>query len=556
MAPQLAFRFEHRADGIYQGIEMLPDSPWTPRVREIMDGHGFGSIYYKDGKDDPYLFQPLGSMMVAYMGEMLRLDINDTILLSRLVLPFASFLLIYGFVFLLCRKRLLSVAAASVLLLAEGALSGFGASSLLHGISPADFIRIARPVNPAMIYIFFFGFLIAFYKFYKTGDWRWGAFAVVFLGANFYNYFYSWTFLYAMGAILGASLLILRRWKEALSVAAVYAGALLIAIPWAVNLYRAMQYPTYKGVGHRLGIIYTHEPLFIGFTALSALLVFLGARYLLGFWKGERDYLFGLALLLAPIVTMNQQILTGRIMQADHYHWFFHKPLAVIFLLIVCWFLLEKFLKGSYRIALAGLLIAGSLGVGGFMQYDSYTHEYGEGGKIALERQKYGPPMRWLSENPDKEAVVFATDLPSHIVTIYTPLNVFFHRAGYISLSATEERLLDQLFTYFRLRGVGKDAPEVFLKERKEISTRIEGIYYRNLTGSYESIPDERVLEIAALYKETLKTPTPVWLEETMRKHEVEYVIWDRKADPLWNLDRYAFLAKVAEFGDIAIYTL
>ncbi len=558
MAPQIAFRAEHRSDGIYQGIEMLPDSPWTPRAREIMDGHHFGSIYYKDGKNDPYLFQPLGSMVTAYLGKAFGLGINDTILLSRAVLPFASFLLLYGFVYLLSRKRSVALAAASVLLLAEGALSGFGLFSLLQGVSPADFIRIARPVNPAMLYIFFFGFLAAFYRFWRTGDWRWGALAAVLLGANFYNYFYSWTYLYAMGGLLGLSLLLLRQWKDAWRVAAVFSGGLLLAIPWAVNLYRAAQFPTYEGVGHRLGIIYTHEPLFIGITALAAILLLLLARYAFGFLKEDRrDYLFALALLLAPVITMNQQLLTGRIMQADHYHWFFHKPMAVIFFLSIGFYLLGRTTWSTYRRALAVLLVAASVAVGAFMQFDSYTHEYGEGGMVAVERQKYGPVMAWLREHAQKEAVVLATDLPSHIVTIYTPLNVFFHRAGYISLSATEERLLEQLFTFYRLRGVGEsEALEVFTKERKEVSTRIEGIYYRKLTGSYESIPQERVEEIANLYIQTLKTPAPRWIADMLAKYEVEYVLWDRKKDPLWKLEQYPFLTKAAEFGDIAIYKI
>ena len=83
---------------IYQGIELLPDSPWSARVREVQDGHpNFGSIYYKDGKDNPYLFQPLGSMAVGYMGKVFSLDINNTLLLSRFVLTFVAFFLIYGF---------------------------------------------------------------------------------------------------------------------------------------------------------------------------------------------------------------------------------------------------------------------------------------------------------------------------------------------------------------------------------------------------------------------------------------------------------------------------
>src|SRR3989344_717545 len=98
-APQVYFRFEHRGDGVYQGIELLPDSPRSALTREVLDGHpGMGNVYYKDGKDGPYLWQPLQPMAVGYLGKLFSLDINNTILLSRIVLSFVVFLLIYSFV--------------------------------------------------------------------------------------------------------------------------------------------------------------------------------------------------------------------------------------------------------------------------------------------------------------------------------------------------------------------------------------------------------------------------------------------------------------------------
>ena len=130
VAPQAYFRYEHRNDAIY-GIELLPDSPWTARVREIQDGLGFGNMYQKDGKDNPYLFQPLGSMVVAHMGSMFKLDINDTILFSRLYLPFVTFLLIYTFVLLLSRDKLAALCSATVLLFADSILSFSGIIKLL-----------------------------------------------------------------------------------------------------------------------------------------------------------------------------------------------------------------------------------------------------------------------------------------------------------------------------------------------------------------------------------------------------------------------------------------
>jgi|GEM_PF-1305646 hypothetical protein len=553
--PQVYFRIEHRNDGIYQGIELLPDSPWSPRAREVQDGHpNFGNIYNKDGKDNPYLFQPLGSMVVGYMGKIFSLDINNTILLSRLVLPIVTFLLIYSFVFFMSRDKFAALCSAAVLLLADSALSYFGIKQLLHGVSADNFLRMARPVNPAMIYIFFFGFLTSFWLFYKKLDQRWlyGIISTVLLGLNFYNYFYSWTYLYAFGGILVLILLIQKKWKEALKITSVFLGALLIAVPYVINLYNASLFPSYEEVGQRLGIIFTHGPLFVGFTVIIALGVFL-----LGFPKEDKKrYFFGLALLLTPFITMNQQVITGRVMQSNHYHWFFHKPIAVIFVLIVIFHLLTLFKSRFYKEMLVTLIIISSVFIAVFTQVYSYSYDNRDGGQIAIERQKYGPVMEWLNKNAEKEAVVFGSNETSHLTVIYTPLNVLFHRAlCCTTLSATKSRVLDILFLFYRLRGVeGESVLEVFTNERKIVSTQIYGIYYRKLMGSYEAIPDEKIEEIAELYKETLFIPTSEWLRQILTQYEVEYIVWDKENDPDWQLEKYSFLKEVAVFNDIVIY--
>lgn len=548
--PQVYFRFDQK--DVYEGIELLPDSPWSPRVREVQDGHlNFGSIYYQDGKADPYLFQPLGSTVAGYMGKIFSLDINNTILLSRFILPFVVFLLIYSFVFLFSRDKFAALCSAAVLLLADSVLRPFGISQIFQGVSPDSFLRIARPVNPGLIYIFFFGFLISFWLFYKKRDWRYGVASVVLLGLNFYNYFYSWTFLYAFGGLLVLLILFQKRWQEAMKIGSVFAGALVIAIPYGINLYRVALHSAYEEVSLRFGVVLTHAPLFVGVVVVGALIVFF-----LGFPKEDKEkYLFGLALLLAPFVTMNQQLLTGKVLQPAHYHWFFHRPIAVIIVFVVIFYLLSQRRLDFYKKGFATLVLAASIATGVFVQADSYYHDDNDGGRVVIDRQKYGPVMRWLNKHAEKEAVVFANNEASHITVIYTPLNVFYHRAAIYSLSATRERLLDVLFAFYRLRGVGaEDAREVFFAERGYISTNVYGIYYRELLGSYEAIPDEKIEEVVALYIETFSVPTAEWLAQKFAQYEVEYLIWDRKSDPLWNLDKYPYLENVAEFGDLAVY--
>lgn len=557
--PQVYFRIEHRSDGIYQGIELLPDSPWSPRVREVQDGHpNFGNIYQKDGKDNPYLLQPLGSMVVAYMGEMFGLDINNTLLLSRLVLPFIVFLLIYGFVFLVSKDKLVALSSAVVLLLADSLLSFSGLSLMLHGVSPDHFLRLARPVNPAMIYFSLFSFLASFWLFYRKRDlpwqasWRYGVASAVLLGLNFYNYFYTWTYLYAFGGLLVLILLVRKEWREAFRMWTVFLFGLILAIPYILNLYRASLFPAFEEVSQRVGIILTHEPLFVGASVILALAVFL-----LFFPREDKEkYIFGLAILLAPFMTMNQQILTGRIMQADHYHWFFHKPLGIIFVFTIIFYLLDRRKLNFYKKALATLIIVLSIATGIFVQTYSYYYDTRDGGNIAIERQKYGPVMEWLSTNVEKEAVVFANNEISNITTIYTPLNVFYHRGVCCTtLSATKPRLLDMLFTFFRLRWIDKEsAYEAFSQERNIVSEQIYGIYYRKLYGQYELIPEDKFEEIVELYKETLSTPRSKWLYDIWEKYEVEYLVWDKKNDPDWRLGTYYFLEEAVVFGDIAIY--
>lgn len=550
--PQVYFRIDHRGDGIYQGIELLPDSPRSALAREVLDGHpGMGNVYYKDGKDGPYLWQPLQPMVVGYMGKLFNLDINNTLLLSRVVLSFATVLLIYAFVFLLSSDKLLALSGAALIPLGDQITTFAGLSRLFSSLGPANFLQLSRPVNPAMTYIPFFAFLVVFWLFYQKRDWRYGIASAVLLGLNFYNYFYTWTFLYGFGGVLILIFLLQKRWQEGAKFASVFFGGLLVAIPYFVNLYQASLHPNFIEASARFGVVLSRAPIFVGLSTIVAL-----SFFLLGFPRADKEkFFFCLALLLAAFVTHNQQILTGRIMQVDHYHWFFNKPLALIMVLFVVFYFLTSRGLLFYKKSLAVAVILVSIFTGLFTQIISYFSDWRDGGMIAIERQKYGPVMRWLSEHAPKEAVVLANNEVSHLTVIYTPLNVFYHRVAGNSLAATKARLLDVVSTFYRLRGIDREiARETFFAERHYLSTNLYGIYYREVFGSYEAIPDEKIEEALAFYQNTLTIPRAEWLERIFTKYEIEYLVWDKSADPTWNVDHYQFLEKSAVFGDVTIY--
>lgn len=402
-----------------------------------------------------------------------------------------------------------------------------------------------------MIYIPFFGFLVTFLLFYRNGYWRYGILSAVLLGLNFYNYFYTWTFLFAFLGILGFMFLMQKKWHEFMQVASVGIGGVLVAIPYLVNLYSATLHPVYEVASMRFGIVLSHAPMFIGFVSLIALIVFL-----FGFPREDKkNYFFGLALLLTPFITLNQQILTGKLMQAGHYHWYFHKPLAVIFTLIVIFYVLSKTRLKSYTLLFASIIITISLATGLFIQFDSYYRSTIDGGDTLIERQKYGPAMRWLNEHAEKDVVVFANDEISHATVIYTSLNVMHHRSAYTTLAATEERLLDALFVFYRLQGIDQNTvTAIFYADREYLAGNLYGVYYAHLPNAPDGMPDEKVNEIIAQYKETLVTPKHEQLKNIFEKYEVAYVVWDKKKDSDWQIERLPFLTEVAVFDDVLIY--
>ncbi|MBI2041621.1 MAG: hypothetical protein HYT20_01195 [Candidatus Nealsonbacteria bacterium] len=528
----------------YQGIGLMgasdDESAWMSRVKEVQDGHpAFSSTYFKDGKSDPYLFQPLGTIIVAYSGQLFSLNINDTILFSRLFFTSLLFLIIYAFLFFFTKEKIISLSIPSVFLLA---ISIFNRGATLKPY----YLLLTRPVNPALTWIFFFGFLLFFWLFIERKQWRWGILSALILGLSFYDFLYTWTFLYAFCGILILIFLCQKKWQDIKRIAVVLLGAILIAIPYFINLYRAAAYPTFGDVGARAGLMGGRE-LSMGILPPMLLVLFL----ILFPRKWKERYYFALALVIAPFVVLNQQLITGKALSPSHYHWYYHKPLALIILLIILFSVLSLRKWQFAKKALAIFFIVISISLGIFVQSISYSASK----ETIVKIQKYGPLMDWFNKNAKKEEVVFSNDAIANLIVTHTSLNVFYHHSAKYSLSATTERLINTFFLYYRLDGVAEaQAKDVFLGDKENISWAIYGIYYRDLFGEYENIPDGVVLDLVRRYQESFAAATPDLFNEMLQKYEVNYLIWDKESNPKWQLDQYPFLKKAAEIGEFIIY--
>ena len=201
------------------------------------------------------------------------------------------------------------------------------------GGAPWEQPIFARTTNPQFSIPLFVAFLIALARLRERPGLTPALVLGVVLALNFYAYFYSWTFAVAMLAGLPLAVWLAPgggdRWRFLLLAVGAAALAAALALPvWGGVVFGSSlaQDSFVRGMGQ-----FTHRPdlpralpsfFFLLVTAALARRTWPNAWLWLLFW-------------LASLLTMNQQVLTGKKLHPDHYLAYFIEPFAVVFLLDV-----------------------------------------------------------------------------------------------------------------------------------------------------------------------------------------------------------------------------
>lgn len=550
--PQAYFRYENR--DAYQGIELNMKGSdelfYLARIQEVKDGHwSLANPFWKEGKDLSYL-QPAGSeILAAWFGQIFGLNLANTVLLERFVFPAVIFLFVYALVFLLSKRKIISLLASATVLLSTELLSPAALWNLLiHQKADEHFLPFSHLISPQTHLLFFFGFLLFFWLFLDKEKTIYGIISSIVFGLSFYTYPYTWTFL---GAFLGVLLIIFlwqKNWLWLKRIIWLFLGAGIMALPFFWNLWQAIRFPTYSEVSIRFGLIEGRQP---SLGIIMAVLLFI---FLLFFARQPlKRFIFCLALVLAPLIVLNQQLITGRSIIPAHYHWYFHRPLFIIILLIIIFEWLAKIknypLKNSLVFGLSILILSINFYNAWLVQVNSYLAQE----PMALENQRYGPLFKWLNNNGKLDEVAMANPEISLLLPIYSSLNPLVHADAHFSLIADGKELAERIFLPYRFNGLkAEDTLAIFTRDRAKISAGIYGQHYRKETGSYGQIPEEKLSWLAEQYKQSLNTP----LEDVLRKREAQYLIWDNLKDPLWSVDKYDFLEQSYQEAGIKIFLL
>jgi len=367
-------------------------------------------------------------------------------------------------------------------------------------------------------------------------------------GILFYVYLYFWTFaLVSLGVILIYNL-VTKAFKQSFYIFGAILLGILIGLPQIYKLFNLLNVLisgssdlVNVNMASRPGPIF--EKVVLGTFVLYVLfMIYLRKRGTL-----NKVFLVPLFLLITSIIVVNQQLITGKVIQPHHYYFFTNLPSAYIALAIIFGYFVnlikQKYLK--YSIVTAVFLLVFAWGVG--VQASSYKYW----APIYRGYQKYGDILGWLKSNAPKDSVIYSNDQFADIVSAYTPFFVYWNGHAGDSAYPPMERKELVYFLRMRLNNIGAEKAEKYLRDRREeIGWGFYGQYYRDTCGTYGCFPNKMMDELIAGYKDFLKQP----FEKEFRRYKVDYFVWDEKKNPEWRVGEFKFLEPIYNYSDVTVF--
>ncbi len=554
-APAVYFRY---SDSGYKGVDFFgsdAENYYLGQIQEIYDGHFFsGNIFAIEGKNDPYVQQPMPAMIVAFLGKFLGISARDVNILTKFLFPAFLTLIVYALFLNLTGRKDLAIPMTAFVMMVQATWIFLNPPSwlplLLRGEfvgTDYNFISYARPINPQISSIFFFGYLLCIWNFLSGGfsgktEKICGIAGAVILGLSFYIYFFTFSFLSVFNAVLFFWFLYSGDRVRLKKIFFVSIGALVIAIPYFANVFELMKSPDYAQLAHRSNIAENHRFIFSrvwwGVTALFLL-----------FYRGSSETkIFISAFLATAFLVTNQQLITGKTLPLPaHYHWYYIAPVggAILFYLLLV--NIEKFFNLYISRLMPAIFTLMFLYAGFSYQKISYEKQL----PYFISNQRYASVLSWLDGNIPDERSIFADYTLSNFIPAYTRHNVYY--VGLLSDSLTsEERIRKSLYVYFFLGGVsGDSARDFFYENRDFIGAQIFSDYYRQKNGCHGCFPDSILDGFILEYQEFLKKD---FLEQ-LKKYRIDYAVWDKEKNPEWQLDRF-FTDKIYDQNNLVIYKI
>ncbi len=558
VAPLAAF--PGYAGNRYAGINIAhfgdDEHYYLSRAHEVLEGRGLGQPFLAEGKDaqDPTVSYAERIVLAPAMLFGAHPDVVSYVNVANALGVFALALILYAFSFVLSGKRWLAAGTAAFV------LCGY---SLIYNkeLLFSDFNVYGRSFFPYVSSILFFIWLALLYgaTVARRGI-RYVIAAGAFFGALFYVYFYAWTFALALSGSLIAVLLFRRDWPGLRAVALTTGIGALIGLPALFMLARFYLSSASAQVSFFLFSLHSHAPV-MSLVGLATAALFAVHSWL---HRDDPNAPFILALILAGWVALNEQVLTGRVVQYGHYYWYFIVPLSIIVGAYLLYRLLPQRLGFLLPVALV-VLSAASAVCGQYLSFYTTLAD-------KLHEQEYASALAALRSLPEGVVLTSATgEFEPFLVTIYTRDDLYWLPAAELYAVPAErirEALLVNLYMDSRSHSdpIGylvkhaNDDGDPYVNMFDDLMGYESGLDYYAYRARLAAVSQDPVLaaaranllgELDTLYRQEFSSPAAV--RAFLRERNVRYVLLDASLTSSWDLSVLRPVL-VEERGGVSLY--
>lgn len=521
----------------YQGINVgnfqQDEFHYLAKGREVLDGNGLGNIILREGKDwyNPeqkyaeYIVLPLRWLRLSQ-----KVNIATVFTAVGFVGVFALVLLIYSFLLQLSRDKRLALLSALFVVLAYNVVTKYNF---------IDYFNVyGRPVIPLASSLVFFFYLNLLVKSLKSMKRVYVFGAAAAFGLSFYIYLFCWSFILALNVILAAIYLLKKEQLQFKKVLVISSLGLLVGSFELLLLYFYAQSDMGRQIVAFGGGAFSREFTLIKISWL-ALAFFL--FYYLPRNKSDENWPILLALILAGIVTINQQIITGRQFQSFHYFWNFIIPTISAVGLYMVW---SVVVSPALRRALFYTLLA-------LIFVNSATQSYlGTLSTLPLKNyaQNYRPIIDYLNRDQDPSVILASDPFYELLFIVYTPHDLFWHGMA-LAFNTPGSAIRDAFIAYRSLNKSLRAEPLDYAGSNAQPPGQ-----YKELYISFKHYIVTILGKDEDAFYRALAAPEDV--ADILKRHKVKYVVWDKNRNPEWDLSILRGLREVLAYRNIYVYLI
>lgn len=400
----------------YRGIAMTgiqDEMVYLARLKALYKGHPWtlSDVHNRGHAGDPWVLGFLGENFEAAVGRALGLSVVQLDLLMSALMPVLIFWLCWRLTVDLGGGQRVGLIAAGAIVFGYYWLSPnlVQVMGLLTGQGKAPALWFQRPISPQFNHVLLLATLIATWRALLQPGWGWVAAAGVLFGSLFYSFVYYWTFIAAGVGLYGLMALVRRERPAVIRCGAILFLGGLLSIPFWQNMLAVLNHPAYGYLEMRQGVVHTRAAVLpwvhIGLIAAIGLVALL--------CRAGRPARFALAFLLGGLLCLNQQLLTGRLLQPGHWQNYSNKTMLIIAAAAAVGWLVSSGRLGRFTmLARRGGLMTGAVlallilaaTIQQTQYYDRWKGHYADWQHLAA-------PLEWLSSHTSKDSVVLTDPL-------------------------------------------------------------------------------------------------------------------------------------------------